>query len=322
MFVGGGTLANKRIQKKQEKKKLSQKKQTNKRQARKKLQQKVVAQKVARGVPQEQAKQEVKTLTYDSLYNITQKEDKRKKRSKAKDDLRQRKKRQLEERGINPYDFTLTKIDSIKIKDFENGNFNRKNYPKFFEGIFDFDKIYVLKNGERMYFAFRDFAGEKSLDEILAEYEGKNPQVLLDRLKYLASLVPAYTKKRRGSRLDDESGRGTNGAGGDYKYTCAKQNVITDQGKDTYQENNRLRKKPKRKEHGKQIYRGFQTLKPNGFNNSTNVVTPRRLLEVMCAFMSNITEWDRVTFYKRIYTDIKKHMPDFADLLPEPLNIK
>lgn len=264
---------------------------------------------------QKYTEKEVKKLSYNETLSILEKENKRQKRKANKADLRQRKVSLLESQGYDRAQFTLKQIDTIKIKDLQSGDFNRNNYPKIFgTATFDFDKIYVLKNSAVVQFAFRDFAGETSLEEILSQYAGFPPERLLDRIHELNSIRPTYSK---GSKK--KGGGNSSGAAGDYKFLCGAKSAAVANRQDANAENTRLKRHPKRKVHGAQTYNGYQFLKSNGHNTYTNEITPRNLLIVTCAIMENVTEWDRVNFYNRVYNDlVARHMPDLLPLLPYP----
>ena len=264
---------------------------------------------------QKYSEKELRKKSYNDLLSISEKESKRHTRKAYKADLRRRKIDELEKLGYDRSQFTLSEIDKIKITDIKENRFNRENYPKLF-GVagFDFDRIYTLKNGEVVQFAFRDFAGETSLEDIISQYEGLSPERLIDILANLNSTRPSYSKgaKKKG-------GGNSSGAAGDYKFLCGDKAAAVASRSETNAENTRLRRHPKRKAHGAHNYTGYQFLKPNGHYTFTNQITPRRLLEVTCAIMANVTEWDRVNFYNRVYNDlVARHMPDLLPLLPYP----
>ena len=261
------------------------------------------------------SEKELRKKSYNDLLSISEKESKRQTRKDYKADLRRRKIDELEKLGYDRSQFTLSDIDKIKITDIKENRFNRENYPKWF-GVagFDFDRIYTLKNGEVVQFAFRDFAGETSLEDIISQYDGLSPERLLDILANLNSTRPSYSKgaKKKGSG-------NSSGAAGDYKFLCGDKAAAVASRSETNAENTRLRRHPKRKAHGAHNYTGYQFLKPNGHYTFTDQITPRRLLEVTCAIMANVTEWDRVNFYNRVYNDlVARHMPDLLPLLPYP----
>ena len=264
---------------------------------------------------QKYSEKELRKKSYNDLLSISEKESKRQTRKAYKADLRRRKIDELEKLGYDRSQFTLSEIDKIKITDIKENRFNRENYPKWF-GVagFDFDRIYTLKNGEVVQFAFRDFAGETSLEDIISQYEGLSPGRLLDILSNLNSTRPSYSKgaKKKG-------GGNSSGAAGDYKFLCGDKAAAVASRSETNAENTRLRRYSKRKAHGAHNYTGYQFLKPNGHYTFTDQITPRRLLEVTCAIMANVTEWDRVNFYNRVYNDlVARHMPDLLPLLPYP----
>lgn len=295
LVLGGVALANKRIRKKKEKER---------------AQRQLVR-------TQKYSEKELHKKSYNDLLSISDKESKRQARKEYKNKLRRRKIDELESIGFERSQFTLSSLDKIKIKDLESGNFNRENYSWFF-GIdkFDFDKIYTLKNGEVVQFAFRDFAGETDLESILKDYDKLSNAQLLDRLSQLNNIQPTYTK---GSRKGSKKGGTSSGAAGDYKFLCGSKSAAIASRQETNSENKRVKYHPMRKAHGAQIYNGYQFLKPNRRSTFTNKITSRRLLEITCAFMENVTEWDRVYFYRRIYNDlVARHMPDLLPLLPYP----
>lgn len=269
-----------------------------KKQQKKQLQKRIVA-------TGKYSEKEVKKQTYRTLESISHKETKKQRAKQQKLERRHKKQKFLESKGLNPFDYTVKQIDSIKLKDIESNTFDRQNYPDFF-GIknFDFEKEQKLKNGERMFFAFRDFAGETSLEEALAEFKKMSNEQLLDRLEQIATLRPQY---RKGS---DNS----NGSAGDYKFLCQQQMFITEEQKDVYNKNRRK----KTKEHTG-AFKGFQVLK-NGNRNSYDVVTPRGLMIIANAIMHNVTEMDRLSFYQNFYKAVERHLPDFADIIPKPLD--
>ena len=264
---------------------------------------------------QKYSEKELRKKSYNNLLSISEKESKRQTRKDYKAGLRRRKIDELEKRGFDRSQFTLSEIDKIKITDIKENRFNRENYPKLFVVAgFDFDGIYTLKNGEVVQFAFRDFAGETSLEDIISQYEGLSPERLLDILSNLNSIRPTYSK---GSKK--KGGGNSSGAAGDYKFLCGDKAAAVASRSETNAENTRLRRHPKRKAHGAQNYTGYQFLKPNGHYTFTDQITPRHLLEVTCAIMANVTEWDRVNFYNRVYNDlVARHMPDLLPLLPYP----
>lgn len=260
------------------------------------------------------SEKQIEKVTFSTLKTLSEKAEKvqHKERKRKKADSRRstrlKKQKYLESLGIDVWTLRLKDIDSVKIKDIESKQVNSKNYPHLFKNAFDFNKVYTLKNNERMYFAFRDFAGETSLEEILSLFYNLSDVQLLERLKSIVGLKPTYRKK--GSKTKHLS----SGKAGDYKYICANQTVIELFHKDNYNYNRR--KKINIRKHQGQ-YKGFQVLK-SGARNSLDKFTPHNMLILLNAFMYNITELDRDTFYKNVYRDLCKHAPDFAEILPKP----
>ena len=275
-------MASRRQRKKQEKKRLQ-------------------SQVIQYGYSPKQAEQ----LTYNSLLNISRKEEQKQQKRKRKKDtrnaLRRRKAEYLVSHGISLEGLTLKQIDAIKVKDIEQGVKPIRSGDKI--GYFDFDKVYTLKNEKRFYFAFRDYAGETSLEEILHDFSRLNNKQLMERLESIVALPTSYKKGVSAS----------SGKAGDYKFLSATQDVISVFNEETRKKN---KKKSKRKRHDGG-YKGFQVLK-SGARVSFDKVTPRNLLIVANAFMYNITELERKNFYNRFYDEVTQHLPDFAEMLPKP----
>lgn len=276
----------------------------------KRLQKKQTKKKMQSQVQTIQPDLNVEKLSQSELESIiTQDEQRKQQGQKRRQNLlfnRSKKVQAIAEMGVDPTTIPVRQIDSIKLKDLDN--LSRDKYPFLFPSFgFDFNKVYKLKNDERLYLAFRDFAGETSVEEIMEQFENMSSEELLDRLEVLAQMQPTYSKSTKS---------GSSGAAGEYRMTWAKQNVITEYQAETYNKNRRKAKK-QRKHQGN--YKGFQVLK-DGHRNSFSEVTPHGMLVIMNAFMSHVTEGDRVTFYNEMYPRIKKHMPDFWELLPKPLN--
>ena len=253
---------------------------------------------------------QIKKSSFSTLQTLSQKAEKvqkqthRKRRSDSRKQTRLKKQKYLESLGIDIWKLRVKDIDSVKIKDIEKRIVNSSNYPHLFKDSFDFDKVYHLPDNKHFFFAFRDFAGERSLEEILSEYEGLPIDTLLQRLEHIVNMAPTYQKGVRGT---------SSGSAGEYKFQCADRGTIQMFNRETYNQN---RRKPKRKKHGGQK-QGFQVLK-SGRNISIDKVTPRRLLEVVNAFMYNVTEIDRQSFYRNFYSAVSRTMPDFAEILPKP----
>lgn len=230
-------------------------------------------------------KKQRKKYTYKELEKEVKRRDKR---NESRKKTRDKKRQILKALG---YTGTLSnnKLDKITFKELDTGTFG-----------FDFDKLYTL-HGEGIFFAYRDYAGELSFEEILSMFEGMSVQELLDKLNYIVNLAPRYSKV---------DGHDSNGKAGDYKIECDKQsNLIYD-----YAEVRNINRRKKTREH-KGAHAGYQILK-NGKENSFKQVRPRKLLQIANAIMFNVTEWDRVLFYESFYNIMAEHIPEFAKLLP------
>lgn len=220
------------------------------------------------------------------------------------------------ERGV----FSDKKIDSIKQIDIQNGSVNREKYPWLYVSkSFDFNRIYTFKKNNRMFVAFRDYQGELDIADALNDFSRYNDGALIDFLEHIVNTPASYQKGVAGS---------SSGRAGSYRFMVAPQEVIETFNKDTYNESRKDKRHLKNQDKGKlkrkkkrQQYKGdkvgFQVLK-DGQRVSFDKVTPRNLLIMANAIMHNVTEKDRVDFYRRFYDDITKNIPDMIEILPKP----
>ena len=162
-----------------------------------------------------------------------------------------------------------------------------------------------------MYFAFRDYACETDFEDLIKFHQTLSNEDLLNRLWKIATLRPTFNKDTQ--RATKGNSGTSSGSAGDFKYICSSYAVYMHAYNESY---NRNRRKATREHTG--THKGYQTLK-NGSKNTFDTVSPRGLLIIANSLMYNITEWERVSFYKEFYFDVKKHIPEFGELLPYPL---
>ena len=206
--------------------------------------------------------------------------------------------------GIDTVGLSVKQIDKVKLKDIETRQVTPENYPSLFYNI-DFNKVYKLPKNKNFYFAFRDYAGERSFNDILSDYEKLSDNELMERLESIVSLPATYKKGVAGT---------SSGAAGDYKFQTASARTIMMFNHDKDEQNKR---KTKRKKH-LGSYKGFQVLRSGG-TFVISEVTPHRLLVVANALMYNITELDRMTFYRNFYKAVNDAIPRLGKILPKPL---
>lgn len=233
------------------------------------------------------------------LYHTQKKKDNKKERANQ---LKQEKRKYLEQNGVTPFNkyLTLSWQDIEKLIEQEKHNF-------------DFNKIYTLKDNERMFIAYRDFTAENSFDELIAYNARLSNSQLLEKLKDLVNTAPTYTGKRRKNK-DGTRSSNSSGKAGDYMFEVGKQNVITETNQERIAKS---KKKAKHKWQNVGEYKGFQVIKSKG-RVSFNEYTPRNLLIIAVTIMENVTELDRTGFYKSFHSQMKYHNPDFTKILPEP----
>lgn len=204
------------------------------------------------------------------------------------------------------------KIDSIKLSDLER-NINRDNYAFLFgTDKFDFDKIYTVANGERLYFAYQDWTGEMpTFLENIQTFFRYSSQELLDFLQGALDMPQTGSKGSSGS---------SSGKAGTYRFQVGKQEVISAFQNDTYAYNRTKKSKRKFKKkhvHSLDYRQPFQVLK-NGSRNSFDKVTGRNLLIIANSIMYNVNEVDRVAFYNEFYPAINRVLPEIGKILPKP----
>lgn len=223
----------------------------------------------------------------------------------TKKDYRQEKANYLRKLGFEPFDFTTKQIDSIKISDVRKNKFNTDKYP-FLYG-FDFYEQYKLPKGKRMYFAYRDYAGETPLEEILTNVKSKSTKDLIGELNRIVNMPMTGKAGKVGT---------SSGVAGEVSYHCQSQNLIIEfnyQDKRITSRDKRINKKRQKDT----THAGFQVIK-NGNRNSFDVVTGRGLLEIGGAMMSNVTEQSRADFYAAYYYDVIEAIPQMARFMPKP----
>ena len=279
----------------------------NKRQAKKKEKKSLQAKLLKQG----QDPKKVKKQTQKQLKTSISQTEKKQKRKSQSDATYRKKTDYLLSQNIPLEGLTKTQINSIKIKDIESGNVTPNNYSFLKGRLFDYNTVHKLKGDKRLYFAYRDYSQNHSFEECLTEFSRMSDKQLLEKFIHVAELKPTYTKRKM-----DKDNISSSGKAGDYLFYYSTQDNIALYNKDVWKENS---KPPKKVKVHPGDYQGYQVLKSNG-RVSIDEVTPRKLMEVGCAMMYNITEWNRVAFYKNYYSMIKKEIPEFAERLPKPLN--
>ena len=244
----------------------------------------------------------------------------------------------LLELGIDPKFLTTQNLRKVKVKDFPKGELNKKGtkqgninkitYPFLFEenkvsktvkkkvkniG----EKVYKLPEGIGLYFAYMDISGEQDFEQLLARYNRKSTNDLIEKIKGLLNTLPQFDKdlykKSKGSE-------GTSsGKCGVANFHLAPINIIKRiDREDNKEENLRLKNNPKRKRVHLGDNRYWQTLTDDNGKIYFKKFTLHKLLVVITAIMDNIFEVDRFDFYDDVYTQVTKYFEELADVLPSP----
>ena len=244
----------------------------------------------------------------------------------------------LLELGIEPKFLTTQNLRKVKVKDFPKGDLNKKGnkkgninkitYPFLFEenkvskivkkkvkniG----EKVYKLPEGKGLYFAYMDISGEQDFEELLARYNRKSTNELIEKVKGLLNTLPQF---------DKELYKKSKGSEGTSSGKCGVANfhltdIDTIKMIDTYdnkQENLRMRNAPERKRVHSGNNRYWQTLTDDNGNIYFTEFTLHKLMVVITAIMDNIFEVDRFDFYDDVYTQVTSYFEELADVLPSP----
>ena len=244
----------------------------------------------------------------------------------------------LLELGIDPKYLTTQNLRKVKVKDFPKGDVNKKGtkqgninkitFPFLFEenkvsktvkkkvkniG----EKVYKLPEGKGLYFAYMDISGEQDFEQLLARYNRKSTNDLIEKIKGLLNTLPQFDKKLY---------KKSKGTEGNSSGKCGVANfhltdIETIKMIDTYDnkiENLRMKNAPKRKRVHSGDNRYWQTLTDDNGNIYFTEFTLHKLLVVITAIMDNIFEVDRFDFYDDVYTQVSSYFEELADVLPSP----
>ena len=244
----------------------------------------------------------------------------------------------LLELGIEPKFLTTQNLRKVKVKDFPKGELNKKGtrqgninkitYPFLFEENkvtktvkkkvrYIGEKVYKLPQGKGLYFAYMDISGEQDFEQLLARYNRKSTNELLEKIKGLLNTLPQF---------DKELYKKSKGSEGNSSGKCGVANfhltdIDTIKMIDTYdnkKENLRMKNAPKRKRVHSGDNRYWQTLTDKDGNIYFTEFTLHKLLVVITAIMDNIFEVDRFDFYDDVYTQVTTYFEELADVLPSP----
>ena len=313
-------MANKR-QKKKNAKKLQQ-------------QQTLKRRKNLKNVSRETSKRKSNVSRETSKYNSKSKS------SKYQDQLKLTSKKYfaLLELGIDPKFLTTQNLRKVKVKDFpkgevnkkgtKQGNINKITYPFLFEenkvskevkkkvkniG----EKVYKLPEGIGLYFAYMDISGEQDFEQLLARYNRKSTNDLIEKIKGLLNTLPQFDKDLyKKSKGTEGTSSGKCGVA-NFHLTDINTIKIIDMF-DNKQENLRMRNGPERRRVHSGNNRYWQTLTDDNGNIYFTEFTLHKLLVVITAIMDNIFEVDRFDFYDDVYTQVTSYFEELADVLPSP----
>ena len=238
----------------------------------------------------------------------------------------------LLELGIDPKYLTTQNLRKVKVKDFPKGEINKKGtkqgninkitYPFLFEenkvsktvkkkvkniG----QKVYKLPEGKGLYFAYMDISGEQDFEQLLARYNRKSTNDLIEKIKGLLNTLPQF---------DKELYKKSKGSEGNSSGKCGVANfhltdIDTIKMIDTYdnkKENLRMKNAPKRKRVHSGDNKYWQTLTDKDGNIYFTEFTLHKLLVVITGIVDNIFEVDRFDGYDDVYTQLTSYFEELA----------
>ena len=286
-----------------------------------------------------QQQQQKKVKSIKNVSRETSKYKSKSKSSKYQDQLKLTSKKYfaLLELGIDPKFLTTQNLRKVKVKDFpqgevnkkgnKQGNINKITYPFLFEenkvsknvkkkvkniG----EKVYKLPKGIGLYFAYMDISGEQDFEELLERYNKKSTNDLIEKIKGLLNTLPQFDKELYKKSKGSEGT--SSGKCGVANFHLTDINTIKMIDKYDKQENLRMRNAPQRKRVHSGDIRYWQTLTDDNGNIYFTEFTLHKLLVVITAIMDNIFEVDRFDFYDDVYTQVTSYFEELADVLPSP----
>ena len=278
--------------------------------------------------------------TKSNVSRETSKYKSKSKSSKYQDQLKLTSKKYfaLLELGIDPKFLTTQNLRKVKVKDFpkgvlnkkgsKQGNINKITYPFLFEDnkvtkevkkkVKNIgEKVYKLPEGIGLYFAYMDISGEQDFEQLLARYNRKSTNDLIEKIKGLLNTLPQFDKELYKKSKGSEGT--SSGKCGVANFHLTDINTIKMIDKyDNKQENLRMRNAPQRKRVHSGDNRYWQTLTDDNGNIYFTEFTLHKLLVVITAIMDNIFEVDRFDFYDDVYTQVTSYFEELADVLPSP----
>ena len=285
-----------------------------------------------------QRKKVISKVSRKTYKNVSPKTSSKSKKYQDQVKLTTKKYFALLELGIEPKFLTTQNLRKVKVKDFPKGDVNKKGtkqgninkitYPFLYEenkvsktvkkkvkniG----EKVYKLPEGKGLYFAYMDISGEQDFEQLLARYNRKSTNELIEKIKGLLNTLPQFDKELyKKSKGSEGTSSGKCGVANFHLTDIETIKMIDDY--DNKKENLRMKNAPKRKRVHSGDNRYWQTLTDDNGNIYFTEFTLHKLLVVITAIMNNIFEVDRFDFYDDVYTQVTSYFEELADVLPSP----
>lgn len=273
---------------------------------------------------------------------IIQQNERKEKKRQAQKRYREKKKKQLDYERTQKY-FALEKasgismdkwkrikkkkLDSMSLSDIEKGNFSIADFPELYnENTIDFEKVYKVPDGKRIYFAFRALNGEIDISYVLQQYSKFSNTELINNLKTLVNKPLTGTRNKKGSKGKNI---GSSGKAGEGQVSLLSSNSFQSLYNENYNANRRANthsKKLSKNAHKKglsfqhsgidyqwqYISQSFDGDRATGYSE----ISIRKLLIIGNAVMDNIREDDRKGWYEKFRDICITCIPIMHKILP------
>lgn len=243
------------------------------------------------------------------------------KKEKAPKDMRKRKNRYrrqqaFEKAGLDITLYTNKQIDSVKLRDIDNGRFTRKNYPEIFKKKgFDFDEIIPLPPDMNFIAALKEFTGEKVVDGSKYRRRAYGADYLLDDIDRALNTPINYKGKKANRRSSNSA---SEGFGASFYFTYGEAEDLTEIVKNRDSLLDLTNKKDLRGRItaiGKAPEYDYY-LNPN-YSPVFSEVSGTELLACMSYFAQYLVEEERERMFREMYEYIKEVYPELYDRLPK-----
>lgn len=213
----------------------------------------------------------------------------------------------------------IEKYQAQVLKSMESGQevkdsnpLSRERYPFLYtEYNFDYDKVYYVPNGKGFYFAWLDYFGENTIEDLLFQFMGLDITTLIEHLDAIVHTPPSARKEKGKWVTGSSSGR----AGSFRQMVCDESTAKMMFNEDNKNIRTRIYNEKKHRYHTGNN-REYQLL-TSGHGYTIKETTGREILIILNAIFYNVTEGTR-ELYSTTYSNIIRNIPEFKIFLPKP----